>query len=242
MKFNQKSWLIENDIVALIKTTNGTITIKLFQDLVPFTVNNFIIHSQDWYYNDVIFHRVIKGFMIQWWDPDGTGMGWTSIYWEKFIDEFHSDLTNIKYSLSMANAWPDTNGSQFFINQADNNFLDNKHSVFWYVIEWTENVEKIVPSTTNINTSINSNVSEIIFARSGLFGSILELGDYLYSVTDNAIEIICKDSVSWRVFPRAKSYINHLHIIMDDHLAIRAYPSNHDTDTNTFGINIDDVI
>ncbi len=139
----QTAALQDGDIVATMKTTNGTMKIKLFQKEVPHTVNNFIGLAQDKYYDGIIFHRVIKGFMIQGWDPTGTGMWWESIYWEKFSDEFNKELTNIPYSLAMANSWKDTNGSQFFINQAPNNFLDNKHSVFGQVIEWMDNVDKI---------------------------------------------------------------------------------------------------
>lgn len=151
MKNIQTQGLVNGDIVAVMKTTNGTIQLKLFTDLVPETTTNFIGLSQNWYYKDVIFHRVIKWFMIQWGDPDGTGMWGESIYWEKFDDEFSSDLKNIKYSISMANAWPDTNGSQFFINEADNSFLDNKHSVFGQVVEWTETVDKIAKAKTWTN-------------------------------------------------------------------------------------------
>jgi cyclophilin family peptidyl-prolyl cis-trans isomerase/FKBP-type peptidyl-prolyl cis-trans isomerase 2 len=113
------------------------------------TTTNFIALSKKWYYNDVIFHRVIKDFMIQWWDPDGTGMGWKSIYWEKFDDEFNQNLKNNKYSISMANSGPNTNWSQFFINQNNNNHLDNKHSVFWQVVEWEENIDKIAKIKTD---------------------------------------------------------------------------------------------
>ncbi len=148
MTNKQTQWLQNWDIVAIMKTTNGTIKIKLFTDLVPITTTNFIALSKKWYYNDIIFHRVIKDFMIQWGDPDGTGMWWTSIYWEKFEDEFSDKLSNIPYSISMANAGINTNGSQFFINEANNTFLDNKHSVFGQVVEWKENVDKIAKVKT----------------------------------------------------------------------------------------------
>ena len=139
----QTKWLENWDKVAVMKTTNGTIKIKLFQDLVPMTVNNFIGLAEKWYYNWIIFHRVIKDFMIQWWDPTGTWMWWESIYGEKFDDEFDENLSNIRGSISMANAWANTNGSQFFINQKDNTYLDNRHSVFGQVVEGLENVDKI---------------------------------------------------------------------------------------------------
>jgi cyclophilin family peptidyl-prolyl cis-trans isomerase/FKBP-type peptidyl-prolyl cis-trans isomerase 2 len=125
--------------------------IKLFTDLVPKTTTNFIGLATKWYYNDTIFHRVIKDFMIQWGDPEGTGRWGESIYGAKFDDEFHPDLKNVKYTLSMANAGPNTNGSQFFINWVDNVYLDNKHSVFWYVVEGTETVDKIIKVKTGPN-------------------------------------------------------------------------------------------
>jgi peptidyl-prolyl cis-trans isomerase B (cyclophilin B) len=147
----QTQGLQEGDIAAVMKTTNGTITLKLFTNLVPKTTTNFIALAKKGYYNDVIFHRVIKWFMIQWGDPEGTWMGWESIYGEKFDDEFTPELTNIKYSISMANAWANTNWSQFFINEANNNFLDNKHSVFGQVVDWTGTVDKIEKVKTDTN-------------------------------------------------------------------------------------------
>lgn len=143
MTFNQEERLQNGDIAAVMKTTNGTMTIKLFTKEAPRTTLNFIGLAQKWYYDGIIFHRIIKGFMLQGGDPTGTGMWGESIYGEKFDDEFHPELKNITYSLSMANAGANTNGSQFFINQADNNYLDNKHSVFGQVVEGTENVDKI---------------------------------------------------------------------------------------------------
>lgn len=151
MTFNQEARLENGDIVAVMKTTNGTMTIKLFTQEAPKTTLNFMGLAKKWYYDWIIFHRIIKGFMIQWGDPTGTGMWGESIYWEKFDDEFHPDLKNISYSLSMANAGPNTNGSQFFINQADNNYLDNKHSVFGQVVEGTDNVDKIAKVKTGAN-------------------------------------------------------------------------------------------
>lgn len=145
----QTAWVQNWDKVAVIKTNTWTIQIRLFTELVPITTTNFIGLSKKWYYDGVIFHRVIKDFMIQWGDPEWTWMGGESIYGKTFEDEFNSDLTNIKYSISMANAWANTNWSQFFINQNDNNFLDNKHSVFGQVIEWKEVVDRIAKTKTD---------------------------------------------------------------------------------------------
>jgi len=103
--------------IATIKTNHGDMRVKLFPDHAPKTVANFIALSKDGYYDGVIFHRIIKDFMIQGGDPTGTGMGGDSIYGESFEDEFSEELYNIRGALSMANAGPNTNGSQFFIVQ-----------------------------------------------------------------------------------------------------------------------------
>jgi len=102
---------------AIMKTTMGDIVISLFPEEAPKTVENFVKHSLDGYYNGIIFHRVIKDFMIQGGDPRGNGTGGESIWGESFEDEFSSQLRNFRGALSMANAGPNTNGSQFFIVQ-----------------------------------------------------------------------------------------------------------------------------
>lgn len=108
-----------SDTLAVIKTNMGDIKIKLFPEEAPKTVENFTTHAKNGYYNGVIFHRVIKDFMIQGGDPDGTGMGGESIWGRSFADEFDPSLHNLRGALSMANAGPNTNGSQFFIVQAN---------------------------------------------------------------------------------------------------------------------------
>lgn len=107
------------DTLATIKTNMGEIKIKLFPAEAPKTVENFTTHAKNGYYDGLIFHRVIKDFMIQGGDSTGTGMGGESIWGHSFEDEFDVKLHNIKGALSMANAGPNTNGSQFFIVQAD---------------------------------------------------------------------------------------------------------------------------
>ena len=99
-------------------TNMGDIKIKLFGEKAPKTVENFATHSKNGYYNGIIFHRVIKDFMIQGGDPQGTGMGGESIWGGSFEDEFDPELHNLRGALCMANAGPGTNGSQFFIVQA----------------------------------------------------------------------------------------------------------------------------
>lgn len=106
-------------IKAKINTNKGTMVFNLFPELATKTVENFVGHAKDGYYDGVIFHRVIKNFMIQGGDPTGTGMGGESIWGESFEDEFSSKLYNFKGALSMANSGPNTNGSQFFIVTAD---------------------------------------------------------------------------------------------------------------------------
>ena len=106
------------DTVAVMHTNMGDIKIKLFPDKTPKTAENFITHAKNGYYDGLKFHRVIKDFMIQGGDPLGTGIGGESIWGGKFEDEFDTELHNLRGALSMANAGPNTNGSQFFIVQA----------------------------------------------------------------------------------------------------------------------------
>lgn len=106
------------DTVAVMHTSMGDIKIKLFPNEAPKTVENFTTHAKNGYYNGLIFHRVIKDFMIQGGDPRGTGTGGESIWGRSFEDEFSPELHNLRGALSMANSGPNTNGSQFFIVQA----------------------------------------------------------------------------------------------------------------------------
>lgn len=155
---------------ATIKTNRGNITVQLFSELVPKTVNNFVELAKKGYYDGVIFHRVIPDFMIQGGDPTGTGMGGESIYGSAFEDEFTPNLFNLRGALSMANSGPNTNGSQFFIVNNQNvpanmlgqlegagfpaeiieaykgggtPWLDMRHTVFGHVIDGMEVVDDI---------------------------------------------------------------------------------------------------
>lgn len=105
--------------IAIMKTNMGDIKIRLFPSEAPKAVENFTVHAKEGYYDGLIFHRVINDFMIQGGDPTGTGCGGESIWGSNFEDEFCVDLHNLRGALSMANAGPGTNGSQFFIVQAD---------------------------------------------------------------------------------------------------------------------------
>lgn len=109
---------IKDGVKAVIKTNRGDMTFVLFPEVAPRAVENFTTHAKNGYYNGLIFHRVIKDFMIQGGDPTGTGCGGESIYGDSFKDEFSIDARNYYGALSMANSGPNTNGSQFFIVQA----------------------------------------------------------------------------------------------------------------------------
>ncbi|XP_064164976.1 peptidylprolyl isomerase domain and WD repeat-containing protein 1 [Anguilla rostrata] len=138
---------------AIIHTTMGDIHIKLFPVECPKTVENFCVHSRNGYYNGHIFHRVIKGFMIQTGDPTGTGMGGESIWGGEFEDEFHPTLRHDRpYTLSMANGGPGTNGSQFFITVVPTPWLDNKHTVFGRSAKGMEVVQRISNLKVNPKT------------------------------------------------------------------------------------------
>ena len=157
-------------VQAPIKTNQGDIKLQLFPDQAPKTVKNFVELAKQGYYKGVIFHRVIPDFMIQGGDPTGTGAGGESIYGQAFEDEFSEELFNFKGALSMANAGPNTNGSQFFIVTNENvpadmvgqmkaagypdeviaryqeggtPWLDFHHTVFGQVIEGMDVAQKI---------------------------------------------------------------------------------------------------
>jgi len=141
--FNEKPTLEEAQIAtesstakvlgetAVLHTTMGDITLKLFGKECPKTVENFCTHARNGYYDNLIFHRIIKNFMVQTGDPLGDGTGGESIWGGEFEDEFHRNLRHDRpFTLSMANAGPGTNGSQFFITTVPTPWLDNKHTVF----------------------------------------------------------------------------------------------------------------
>ena len=130
-----------------LETTQGDIVIQLYREM-PITSGNFKKLVSEGFYDGVIFHRVIDGFMIQGGDPEGTGMGGPGY---KIQDEFtNTDLDkNDRGTISMANAGPNTGGSQFFINLVNNNFLDGKHPVFGKVIEGMDVVDKIAKVQKN---------------------------------------------------------------------------------------------
>ena len=174
--------------VATFKTNKGDFAIKLFPKQAPKTVENFLGLVAKNYYDGIIFHRVIKDFMIQGGDPTGTGMGGQSLWGAPFEDEFSNELFNIRGALSMANAGPATNGSQFFIVQSQNMpaqmeeqmvaagypkeiieayrqggtpWLDHRHTVFGQVVSGMEIVDEIA----NVETGIQDKPVEDIVIK-----------------------------------------------------------------------------
>ena len=126
---------------ATIETNHGTFTVELFEDRAPITAGNFRKLTEDGYFDGIIFHRIIDGFMIQGGDPTGTGTGGPGYHIE---DEFHPELRHDGEGvLSMANAGPGTGGSQFFITLAETPWLDGKHAVFGKVVSGMDVVRKI---------------------------------------------------------------------------------------------------
>lgn len=146
--FDQTALPGKGEQIVVMETSKGTIKLRLFPEQAPKTVENFVGLAQKGYYNGITFHRVIPGFMIQGGDPTATGMGGESLWGTSFEDEFSDELSNIPGSLSMANAGPNTNGSQFFINQVNNDFLDGRHTVFGQVFEGMDVVDEITQVQT----------------------------------------------------------------------------------------------
>lgn len=143
--FSQTAMPDVGEQIAVIETSMGTIKIQLFPEYAPKTVENFVGLIEKGYYDGLIFHRVIPDFMIQGGDPEGTGRGGESLWGGKFEDEFSPNVTNIRGALSMANAGPDTNGSQFFVVQKEGGtpWLNDRHSVFGQVFEGMDVVDAI---------------------------------------------------------------------------------------------------
>ena len=176
---NQLAKPAANETTVVMHTNMGDIAIRMFPEHAPKAVENFVTHAKNGYYNGIVFHRVINGFMIQGGDPTATGCGGESIWGQNFKDEFTPELHNLRGALSMANAGPGTNGSQFFIVQASSvhpNFisqmkelpdyfpaeavdayaqvggtphLDYHHTVFGQVYEGMDVVDAIASVATN---------------------------------------------------------------------------------------------
>lgn len=153
---------MKKDIKAVMKTNKGTINLKLFADQTPITVGNFINLARRGYYDGLNFHRVIANFMIQGGCPYGDGRGGPGY---RFPDEFVDGLLHSKPGiLSMANAGPQTNGSQFFITHVETPWLDGKHTVFGEVISEDDQsvVDKIVQGDKILSVTIEGDIAELM--------------------------------------------------------------------------------
>ncbi len=140
--------MVSKQTKVALETNKGTIVLEIYTGQMPITAGNFVKLVKEGFYDGVIFHRVINGFMIQGGDPTGTGTGGPGY---EIKDEFSgTDLdNNLRGTISMANAGPNTGGSQFFINLMDNNFLNGKHPVFGKVIEGMDIVDSIAQVETD---------------------------------------------------------------------------------------------
>ncbi|OCL94002.1 peptidylprolyl isomerase [Aliarcobacter thereius] len=157
------SFAIAKDPIAIFNTNLGEFKVELKPSLAPKAVENFIALSKKDYYNGTIFHRVIKGFMIQGGDPTGTGAGGESIWGENFEDEFSPNAIFDKpYILAMANRGKNTNGSQFFVTTVPTYWLNGNHSIFGYVIEGFETVKKIEAVKTAGRYGADKPLSDVV--------------------------------------------------------------------------------
>lgn len=153
---------MKNELTAVIDTDKGTIRLRLFADQTPITVGNFVNLARRGYYNNLNFHRVISDFMIQGGCPEGDGRGGPGY---KFQDEFVSGLRHNKPGiLSMANAGPQTNGSQFFITHVETPWLDDHHTVFGEVLSDADQdvVNQIVQGNKIHSILIEGDISELM--------------------------------------------------------------------------------
>jgi len=138
------------DSTVVLETTQGVVELKLFPEIAPKACENFTELIKKGYYDGIIFHRVIKSFMIQSGDPTGTGRGGSSIWTKPFEDEFNESIKFDKTGiLAMANAGPNTNGSQFFITTTPTAWLNQKHTIFGEVVSGYENIQKIENQAVN---------------------------------------------------------------------------------------------
>jgi peptidylprolyl isomerase len=137
-------WSEKENFNVILETTQGNVEIELMPGIAPLAVANFVGHIESGYYNDLIFHRVIEGFMVQGGDPLGNGTGGESIWGKNFPDEFSPKVRfDTEGLLAMANSGPMTNGSQFFITTSTPDWLNDKHTIFGKVVLGYDNVKKI---------------------------------------------------------------------------------------------------
>ena len=144
--------LFSADITVVLETTQGNIELKLKPDTAPLAVENFTTHIKNGYYDGLIFHRIIKNFMIQGGDPAGTGRGGQSIWGKKLKDEFSSSaMFNKAGILAMANSGANTNGSQFFITTVATTWLNGRHTIFGEIKD--KNSFKVLKKLENVKTN-----------------------------------------------------------------------------------------
>ena len=175
---------VKGDTIAIMKTNRGDIKIKLFADKAPNTVDNFATLAKQGYYEGIIFHRVIKDFMIQGGDPTGTGRGGESKWGRPFPDEFDISLHNLNGALSMANAGPNTNGSQFFIVQAK--------SVDPALLEQMEEIgDRMFPAQTIEDYKKVGGTPWLDFKHS-VFGQVYEGMDVVDAIADSRVDMLDK--------------------------------------------------
>ena len=147
---------------VVLETSEGNIELELYPDVAPKAVENFTTHVKEGYYNGVVFHRVIKNFMIQSGDPTGTGRGGESIWHKPFVDEFKPGYTFDNAGvLAMANRGPNTNGSQFFITTAPAGWLNGNYTIFGKVVLGMDTVRKIENTPTTGRSGGDRPLSEI---------------------------------------------------------------------------------
>jgi peptidylprolyl isomerase len=139
----------KSETLVVLQTNQGDITLKMFPKVAPLAVENFVTHAKNGYYNGLIFHRVIKDFMIQGGDPTGKGTGGTSIWNKEFVNEHAPNVVfDRPFLLAMANHGPNTNGSQFFITTKATPFLNGGYTIFGEVVSGQESVRKIENTKT----------------------------------------------------------------------------------------------
>lgn len=181
---SQLSAPVKGEKIAIMTTNKGIIKFKLFEKECPKTVENFTTHATNGYYEGIIFHRVIKGFMIQGGDPTGTGRGGESIWGKSFADEFDINLHNLRGAVSMANAGPNTNGSQFFIVQAsdvDTSLMGQMEAIG----------EKMFPADTIEDYKKVGGTPWLDFKHS-VFGQVFEGMDVVDAIADSRVDMLDK--------------------------------------------------
>lgn len=166
--------------IVIMHTSKGDISIRLFPEAAPKAVENFVTHAKEGYYNGLIFHRVIEDFMIQGGDPNGTGTGGESIWGGSFEDEFDTKLCNIRGSLAMANSGVNTNGSQFFINQAQaDDFAANITKIKNVYEQYKDNLPNVKSwqeyYASQITSGYAANNSDAVFDADALTDELVDL-------------------------------------------------------------------